>query len=70
MTIDCHDVIAYADKLGITFTNEDVAQILEWAQHDKETDVRWTVWEFLDSYEGISHTRDLEFWPNGDDDNE
>ncbi len=68
MTIQYDDVVAYASKIGIAFTRGDVEQILEWAHNDKETDVRWPVWEFLDSFEGISHTRDLEFWPNGDDD--
>lgn len=64
------DVVKYASKLGISFTRGDVEEILEWAHDDKQTDVRWTVWEYLDMYEGISHTRDLEFWPNGDDDDE
>lgn len=64
------DVVAYANKIGISFTRGDVEEILEWAHDDKQTDVRWTVWEYLDMYEGISHTRDLEFWPNGDDDDE
>lgn len=64
------DVLKYADKLGLTLADEDVAEILEWAQDDAQQDIRWTVWEYLDMYEGISHTRDLELFPNGDDDDE
>jgi len=60
MTYD--DVMAYASKIGIAFTRGDVEQILEWAREDKETDIRYTVWEYLDEYEGISHTRDPEFF--------
>ena len=64
------DVLKYADKLGLTLADEDVAEILEWAQDDAQQDIRWTVREYLDMYEGISHTRDLELFPNGDDDDE
>lgn len=60
MTYD--DVVAYAKKINITFTRDDIELILEWAQADKETDVRYPVWEYLDTYEGISHTRDPEFF--------
>ena len=68
MTYD--DVMAYASKIGIAFTRGDIEEILEWAHDDQQTDVRYTVWEYLDMYEGISHTRDLEFFPNGDDEND
>jgi hypothetical protein len=70
MTINRKAVLDYAEKLGIDFDPADVDEILEWAHDDQQTDVRRTVWEYLDMYEGISHTRDLEFWPNGDDDND
>lgn len=60
MTYD--DVTAYASKIGIAFTRGDVELILSWAQEDLETDVRYPVWEYLDMYEGISHTRDPEFF--------
>jgi hypothetical protein len=60
MTYD--DVVAYASKIGIAFTRGDVEQILRWAREDGQTDLRATVWEYLDAYEGISHARDYEFW--------
>lgn len=56
------DVIKYAETLGVNLQPDDVALILEWAREDQEQDIRFTVWEYLDTYEGISHTRDLEFW--------
>lgn len=68
--MDYDDVVEYASKIGISFTRGDVEEILQWARDDKQTDIRWTVWEYLDEYEGISHTRDLELFPNGDDDND
>jgi hypothetical protein len=70
MTYD--DVLAYASKIGIAFTRGDVEQILEWAREDNETDVRYPVWEFLDTYEGISHARDPEWFADEylDDDND
>lgn len=60
MTYD--DVVAYAKKINISFTRGDVELILEWAQEDKQDDVRYPVWEYLDTYEGISHVRDPEFF--------
>jgi len=60
MTYD--DVVAYAKKINIAFTRGDVELILSWAHDDLETDVRYSVWEYLDTYEGISHARDPEFF--------
>lgn len=60
-------VVQYAKKIGIAFTRGDIEEILRWAQEDKQTDLRWTVWDYLDEFEGISHSRDLELFPNGDD---
>lgn len=60
MTYD--NVVQYAKKIGVAFTRGDVELILEWAREDGETDVRYPVWEYLDTYEGISHARDPEFF--------
>ena len=62
MTIQYDDVVAYAKKIGVTLAKDDVELILQWAQDDLETDVRYPVWEYLDTYEGISHTADPEFF--------
>jgi hypothetical protein len=66
MTYD--DIVAYASKIGIAFTRGDVEDIMQRADEDRHTDHRLAVWDYLDEYEGISHTRDLELFPNGDDD--
>lgn len=70
MMITYDDVVAYASKIGIAFTRGDVEEILQWAQEDKETDVRYPVWEWLDTFEGISHTRDPEFFADEYQDDE
>ena len=68
--INYNDVVAYAGKLGISLTRGDVELILDWAREDGETDVRFPVWEYLDTYEGISHTRDPEFFADEYQDDE
>jgi len=60
--INYDDVVAYAKKINIAFTRGDIELILKWAQEDNETDVRFPVWQYLDTYEGISHARDPEFF--------
>lgn len=66
--IDYQTVEQYAKKIDIAFTRGDIEEILERAQQDGITDLRWAVWDWLDEFEGISHTRDLELFPHGDDD--
>ena len=66
--MDYDDIVAYASKIGISFTRGDVEDILQRAREDMETDHRWAVWDYLDEYEGISHTADPDLFPNGDDD--
>lgn len=61
-------IVDYAKQIGIAFTRGDIEEILAEARENNTTDLRYAVWDFLDWNEGISHTRDLEFWPNGDDD--
>lgn len=68
MTYD--DIVQYAKQIDIALTRGDVLEIIEYANEWEIVDTKTAVWEFLDQYEGISHTRDLEFWPNGDDDDD
>lgn len=58
----------YGKKIGVAFTRGDIEEIIDNAQQDGITDLRWAVWDWLDQFEGISHTRDLELFPYGDDD--
>jgi hypothetical protein len=62
------DIVAYAKQIDIALTRGDVEEMLEYADEWEIVDTKTLVWEFLDTYEGISHTRDPEFSPNGGDD--
>jgi hypothetical protein len=65
-----YDIVAeYAKKIDISFTRGDIDEILAEAKTYGTTDLRYAVWDYLDEYEGISHTRDPDLFPNGDDDN-
>jgi hypothetical protein len=60
-------IMQYAKKIGIAFTRGDIEDILERASEDNVTDLRLAVWDYLDEYEGISHTADRDLFPDGDD---
>jgi hypothetical protein len=62
MTYD--DIVAYAKQIDIALTRGDVEEMLEYADEWEIVDTKTLVWEFLDTYEGISHTRDPEFFAN------
>jgi hypothetical protein len=66
MTYD--DIEQYAKKIDIALTKGDIEEMLEYAGEWEIVDTKTLVWEFLDAYEGISHTRDPEFFPNGGND--
>jgi hypothetical protein len=63
-----NDIVAYAKQIDIALTRGDVEEMLEYADEWEIVDTKTLVWEFLDTYEGISHTRDPELFPNGDND--
>jgi hypothetical protein len=63
-----NDIVAYAKQIEIALTRGDVEEMLEYADEWEIVDTKTLVWEFLDTYEGISHTRDLDLFPNGDND--
>ena len=54
----------YAKKIDIALTKGDIEEMLEYADEWEIVDTKTLVWEFLDAYEGISHTRDPEFFAN------
>lgn len=60
MTYD--DIVAYAKQINIAFTRGDVEEMLAYAKTWQIADTKTLVWEFLDTYEGISHSRDPEFF--------
>lgn len=62
MTYD--DIVAYAKQIDIALTRGDVDEMLKYADEWQIVDTKTLVWEFLDTYEGISHTRDPEFFAN------
>lgn len=66
MTYD--DIIKYGKHIDIAFSKEDAQEIIDYADEWEIVDTRTAVWEFLDAYEGICHTRDLEFWGDREDD--
>ena len=64
-----YDIIEdYAKQINISFTRGDIEDILHEAKRTGTTDLRYAVWDFLDEYEGISRTLDLDLFPNGDND--
>lgn len=52
----------YTEKLGLTFTMADCQGLLHHMAEFEIADIKTGVWDYLDAYEGISHTRDQEFW--------
>lgn len=49
-------------KLGLTFTIEDGIEVLHHMDEFEIVDIKTGLWDYLDAYEGISHTRDPEYW--------
>lgn len=56
------NIVAYGKHIDIAFTESDVDNMLAYAKHWEIADTKTLVWEFLDAYEGISHSRDPEFF--------
>ena len=58
------DIVDYGKHIDIAFTTGDVEEMLAYAKEWEIVDTKTLVWEFLDTYEGMSHTRDPEFFKN------
>jgi len=56
------EIKQYTDYLGLTCDQEDCESILAEAIEWGITNTKDAVWAFMDCYEGISHTRDPEYW--------
>lgn len=52
----------YTEKLNLTFTIDDCKALLHHMAEFEIVDYKTAVWDYLDAYEGISHTRDPEYW--------
>jgi hypothetical protein len=52
----------YTEKLNLTFTIDDCKALLHHMAEFEIVDYKTAVWDYLDAYEGISHSRDLEFF--------
>ena len=52
----------YGEELGLTLTLEDAKEVIEHMDEFEIVDIKTGLWDFLDAYEGISHSRDPEFW--------
>ena len=55
-------IVDYGKYIDIVFTEGDVEKMLAYAKHWEIADTKTLVWEFLDAYEGICHSRDPEFF--------
>ena len=53
-------VMEYTKKLGLTFDWDGCAKV--WDEALEGEAVKSAVWYYLDTYEGISHDADKEFW--------
>jgi hypothetical protein len=52
----------YTEKLNLTFTIDDCKALLHHMAEFEIVDYKTAVWDYLDAYEGISHTRDPQYW--------
>ena len=68
MIVTLDNIKQYTDKLDLTCDEQACQNILDYANEWEIADTKTAVWEFLDAYEGISHTRDPEFFPSEDND--
>jgi len=56
------EIKQYTDSLELTCSTQDCEDILKEAIELGITDVKDAVWTFLDTYEGISHSWDANYW--------
>ena len=52
----------YTDYLGLTCDFQACKDIFDYSNEWEIADTKTAVWEFLDTFEGISHSRDPEFF--------
>lgn len=57
-----NDILIYATRLNVYLTIADCEEIRGRAQADGIKDCRAAVWDYLDEFEGIAHSRDQDYW--------
>jgi hypothetical protein len=63
----------YTKKLGLTCNDETLLEMIgevEVGLDVVDVDIRPYVWDYLDAYEGISHSRDPDYWKDEEDEKE
>jgi hypothetical protein len=61
---EIEQVQQYTKKLNLTFTVDDCKALLRHMDEFEIVDWKTAVWDYLDAYEGISHSRDPVFFKN------
>jgi hypothetical protein len=61
-------VMEYTKKLGLTFDWDGCVEVYKEALEGES--VKSAVWYYLDTYEGIAHSRDPEFWKDREEEEE
>jgi hypothetical protein len=56
----------YTEHLGLTCDLKACQDILDYSNEWEIADTKTAVWEFLDTFEGIAHSADLDFFKNED----
>jgi hypothetical protein len=59
---EIEQIAQYTKKLNLTFTIDDCKALLHHMAEFEIVDYKTAVWDYLDAYEGISHSRDPEFF--------
>jgi len=54
----------YSKKLNLTMSLDDCIEVLHHMDEFEIVDIKTGLWDYLDAYEGISHSRDPEYWKN------
>jgi hypothetical protein len=52
----------YTKSLDLIFTTADCEDLIKHMDEFEIADIKTGVWDFLDAYEGVSHSRDPEFF--------
>jgi len=60
--MDIQQIKQYTDKLSLSCDAKACQDILDYANEFEIVDLKTAVWEFLDTFEGIAHSVDPEYW--------
>jgi predicted YcjX-like family ATPase len=54
----------YSKTLNLTMTLDDCIEVLNHMDEFEIVDMKTGLWDYLDAYEGVCHSRDSEFFKN------